>query len=341
MSLRREEYQRYLLEEEQRELAANTDLIDGFKAWCLSKGVVIDDEDFRYVRTIGIVAVREGIVNSLYPDLLIDKDGLMDFRQLIQSFKLPMFVGGTFQDANCMLLAHPHFRRGYHSENNFAPSFLDVFWRLKHDHIDPMIALDMNRVRVDVNGGTYMERDMWYGAKFTQDIASIPDILVKLRPPLDLDPFDIDHIFGHIHSLDVKWSSKDRIKTFQAEEFKTEEVVLRIDGEDYFPAKYIHAEFDMDNGYFRHFDGAIHLYTLDEYCDRIESDLDYNEKHNVQIKAASDKLFRIDGNITTAMWMELSSHFFTGDPLIFEYYEGALPQRILDIIEAIRKHRGK
>mgnify|MGYP003809283513 CR=1 FL=1 len=44
-------------------------------------------------------------------------------------------------------------------------------------------------------------------------------------------------------------------------EIKNSDVVLTMEGQDLFPARYLHAEFDLLTGTFRHFDGAVQLFT--------------------------------------------------------------------------------
>src|SRR5699024_4796951 len=79
-------------------------------------------------------------------------------------------------------------------------------------------------------------------------------------------------------------SQNTRVKAFQAEEFKQDYITLKYDGQTYHPVKYIHAEYDLDKGYFKHFDGALHLYTPEEYFARRDQDFHYNLKNPIQIK---------------------------------------------------------
>ncbi|MHB8950602.1 MAG: hypothetical protein ACYC4S_16325, partial [Rhodoferax sp.] len=126
------------------------------------------------------------------------------------------------------------------------------------------IAIDEDRVRINVDGFAYFEEDTWYGAPFDDDVRNIKPGTVKLRPPLDLDPQYLDFLFAEIYCLDIKWSEANGVKTFQALELKTEDVQIVIDGKPYFPARYLHAEFDVTANCFRHFDGAIQYFLRDE-----------------------------------------------------------------------------
>ena len=57
--------------------------------------------------------------------------------------------------------------------------------------------------------------------------------------------------------LAFEWKSYGGIKSFQALEFKNKKVQLTIDGEIFYPVRYVHAEYDLGSNSFRHFDGAI------------------------------------------------------------------------------------
>jgi hypothetical protein len=271
----------------------------------------------------------------LHESLKRDKEGLLKFDGLTKNFELKRFATGYLFSEKFMLMAHPYFRRGYHQINNFAPRFVELFWAHNDPKVEKYIALDFDSARINVDNSGYIELDRWFGAKFDKVIADIPDGNVKLSPPLDLGD-SVDFFFANAYALDIKWSTKDGIKSFQAEEFKTENITIIKDGEEYFPVRYIHAEFDIEKGYFRHFDGAIHFYTLDEYLDRRDSDFNYNSKNNKHIKTLSEKLFKMNGIVTIDTWIEFTSHFLTGNPLVFEYFEGQYPSHLIEIIEKIR-----
>lgn len=349
MSPRQERYLKmleYKKEEARKELADNADIIEAFRQHFGKKGILLTSESFSYIPRIGIVATYPNIIGYLNEELSQDKDGLHDFAQLTTRYNQSAFPGYiSGEGEKFMLMAHPHFRRAYDDEACYAPSFVDLFWKMRLPTIKSLIALDPNRVRINMDMRMYMEFDKWMGAYFKRDIASIPDDIVQLRPPQDIDDSTVFMLFANTHMLDIKWatawSDKDNqvVKSFYAEEFKTIDESISIDGLDYFPAKYIHAEFLLSSGHFKHFDGAIHFYTYDEYTGRVEADLNYNAKRDFQIKARSKKLFRIDGVIDIDTWVNFTCHFFTGDPLIQEYFEGKMPDRIQEILTALKNYK--
>ncbi len=139
-----------------------------------------------------------------------------------------------------------------------------------------------------------------------------------------------------MHCLDVKWSESDEIKTFQSLELKTEDVQLEIDGQSYFPARYLHAEFDITTNCFRHFDGAVQFFLRDEYFQRRDSDFNMTAKNADHIKARSKKVFKLNGPLKADLWVELCCQFYAANPLTFEYFTGAYPQHITNILKKIQ-----
>jgi len=330
------QYLESLLLEEKEELSKHAGQINQFRNFMQQKGLVLTDEHFRFQQTVGIMAVYPGIIHHLNPCLTPDKEGLFRFEALCENFERRRFNHGYLYGPNFMLMAHPYFRRGMHEINNYAPRFVEFFWNHNIKGIDNFISLDSDRVRINVDDSSYRELDTWYGPAFNRDISEITDGIVKLRPPIDLSPHHISFLFGDVYSLDIKWATKGKIKSFQAEEFKTDKIRIIKDGKQYFPVRYVHAEFNLDNQCFRHFDGAIHFYTEQEYMARRDSDFNYNSKNSGQIKTLSQKLFKMNGVVPLDTWIEFTSHFLTGNPLVFEYFEGQYPDRISEVVELIR-----
>lgn len=321
----------------QEKLETHADTIDEFIGYCNSRHINLTKVNIDYIQTIGIIARYPNIAYLLNEKIIPDKENLVGVNLLESEFQKRPFASGYYYADKYMVMAHPYFRRGYHECNNFAPRFMDVFWNYNQTDIQKYIAIDPDRVRINVDNTLYMELDTWYGAKFQRTIKDIDDGIVKLRPPLDLTPFEIEFLFGDVYALDMKWSSKNGIKTFQAEEFKSERCRISINGREFFPSKYLHAEFDMNKNRFKHFDGAIHFYTSDEYYQRRDSDFNYNNKNNAKLKTSSTKLFKVNGAIGIADWMELTSQYLTKNPLVFEYFEGSLPKHLQEIIQKKRK----
>lgn len=312
------------------------DVIDTFKEFSARKGIRLTDDNFAYFPTIGVVASAPAIINHLTGGLPRERDGVISFDALANTYQSIIHQPGYFRGEHFMLMAHPYFRRGMHGVNNFAPRFVDLLWRFEDDAVVKYVAIDEDRVRVNVDNRFYFEKDTWYGPPFNEDIPKIPSGTTKLRPPMDLKPEHVSFFFANAYCLDIKWSQEGRIKTFQALEFKSEQSCLMLNGQKFFPARYLHAEFDLDIGAFRHFDGAVQCYTEQEYTQRRDSDFNYNAKSQAQIKARSKKLFKFNGRLGTERWIEFSSHFFTGNPLVFEYFTGKYPEHVQQAITRLR-----
>lgn len=325
------------MEKRSRErLAEATDLIAKFTALAASKGVILGAESFEYVQTIGIVAKAKGIARTLLGPIRAERDGLLSFNEIASRFPPSLHDEGCFAGPDFVLMAHPCHRRGMHPVNNWAPRFVDLFWRFDGPGIEKYIALDEDRVRIDVDGLGYGEADTWYGAPFDEDIRNIKPGIVKLRPPVDLESRHVSFFFAGAYCLDIKWSESDGIKSFQALEMKTEDTRIDVGGQHYFPARYLHAEFDVVANCFRHFDGAIQLFTEEEYFQRRDSDFNITMKNPAHIKARSSKVFKINGPLRTKDWVEFCCHFYTANPLTFEYFSGEYPKHVTEIVERIR-----
>lgn len=325
------------MEKESRErLTEAADMIAKFTALAASKGVILGEESFEYIQTTGIVAKSPGIARTLLGPIKTERDGLLSFNEIANRLPPSLHCEGCFAGPDFILMAHPCYRRGMHPVNNWAPRFIDLFWQFDGPGIEKFIALDEDRVRINVNGLGYFEADTWYGAPFDEGIGNIKPGIAKLRPPLDLESRHVSLFFTDLYCLDIEWSESDGIKSFQALEMKAENIQIRVGKQHYFPARYLHAEFDLSANCFRHFDGAIQLFTEDEYFQRRDSDFNMTIKNPAHIKARSSKVFKINGPLKTKNWVEFCCHFYTANPLTFEYFSGQYPKHITEILERIR-----
>lgn len=327
------------MEKQSRErLAEASDLIAKFTALAASKGVILGAKSFEFIPTTGIVAKAPGIARAMLGPILVERDGLLPFSEIARRFPPSLHYEGCFTSPDFILMAHPCYRRGMHPVNNWAPRFIDLFWQFDDTGIQKYIAIDEDRVRIDVDGLGYFESDTWYGAPFDENIRNIKPGIAKLRPPLDLESRYVSFLFADAHCLDIKWSEVGGIKSFQSLEIKTENVRIEVGGQPYFPARYMHAEFDLSANCFRHFDGAIQLFTEEEYFQRRDSDFNMTMKNPAHIKARSSKVFKINGPLRTESWVEFCCHFYTANPLTFEYFSGAYPKHVTEILARIRNH---
>lgn len=331
-----EKYMKSMADDARLELEKSGKLIERFTQVAASNGVMLNSSAFNYISTIGIVATAPGLARKLLKIPQSERDELFVFDEIAQRFPPNRFQVGYFVGKDYMLMAHPCYRRGMHPMANWAPRFVDLFWQFDSPSVKKYIAIDEDRVRINIDGSAYIEADTWYGAPFNKDISKIENGTIKLRPPLDLESHYINFFFAQTYCLDIKWSEAGRIKTFQALEIKTQDTQIVIDDQTYFPARYLHAEFDLSTGFFRHFDGAIQFFTEEEYLRRRDSDFNITFKNYDHIKARSKKVFKLNGSLTVDSWVEFGCHFFTANPLTFEYFTGAYPEYITDIVTRVR-----
>lgn len=329
-------YRERLRQERAEKLKESAPIIDAFIGYCADRGIELTRPDFDYIQTTGIVAKSPGLLFRLIEGFPVERDSLLSFKALLQRFSREGCQEGYLNCGNFLAMAHPYFRRGFGEINNFAPRFIEKFWEFPTGSVSSFIALDEDRVRINVDGLCYFEADTWYGAQFSEDVASIPPSVAKLCPPPDLSASLISFFFANAYALDVKWTQEGNIKTFQALELKSEDVKFQTEVGDIHPARYIHAEYDLNLGAFRHFDGAVQHFTEEDYFGRRDSDFNYNAKNSKQIKATSKKLFKFNGRIDTPQFVDMCCHFFAANPLSFEYFEGKYPQYVSDAIAKIR-----
>lgn len=328
-----EKYRQQMEKQRKAELLHHAKSIAIFQKKCRKLGIDFMKVKINHIPTIGIVAEYPELLTKIKPEIICDKEGLTAFNFLKQIYSVSPINEGNLIGKDHIAFASSIFRRGMSCVNNWAPRFIQLFWAMDNPEIDTYIALDLDRVRLNVDNSCYVELDTWFGAPFKRDIRQIEDGNVKLRPPMDLDTSFISFMFNGAYSLDIRWKTVGTIKSFYALEFKQEDIVIPVAGRDYHPTRYIHAEFDVEQNCFRHFDGAIQYFTDEEYFERRDSDFNHDRKGNNQIKPMSKKSFKLNGKISTEIWKEFSSHFFSGNPLMYEYYSGALPGHVAEAVE--------
>lgn len=335
----RKRWRESLEQEARQQLEENAEVINEFIAYAFRYGVVLQKSDFSYIQTIGVIVKYPDIVRRIHLELVTDKDNLVKFSLLDALFTKHAMGRGYLFAENHILFAHPFFRRQYHRNNNYAPRMIEYLWDFKEEHVELSVAFDWDRLRINISNCFCLEFDTWYGAKFDKKIDTIPDGISKLVPPPELEQSDVEIFFGNVKALNIKWTTSQNVRTLVAEEIKCENEIIVWNGEKYHPVKYIHSEYDMNKQCFIHLDGAIHLYTENEYALVEREDMNYNQKGKVNVKSKSVKLFKMNGSIDLEIWQLYVSQFFCEDPLIFEYFEGRYPDYINDILKKLSIER--
>lgn len=337
--------QRYIIKEKQKKLKEYKHVIEEFKKYCKTFDLFLEDNNFDYIRPIGIIVKYPNIISHF----LINSDkqkkdkesNLINWNALSKRFLKKAINPGYLYADNYMLMLSPMFRRDFSEHCNWAPRFIELFWKMNYKNIDAYIALDYNRLRINVDNSLCLEKDSWYCPPFNKKINEISDGVGIFRPPLDMDKDIISFLFNKVYSLNISWETKDIIKSFQAIEFKDDSVKTKENGKEYYPARYIHAEFNLSKGYFRHFDGAIHYYTEDNYYARRDANFNYNLQNSQKIKALTKKAFKFNGEIPIDTWMELSSQFFSQNHLLYEYFAGEHLPYLDDYLNKLRAAKNK
>ncbi len=152
------QHRRRMREMEQEELSRASARIEEFKAYANERGIQLPDSSFQYSPPLGVTASAPGLLRSLLHVKPNGRDGLFSWDELTQSFR-PSNSEGCFEGPHFIAMAHPSFRRQMYPRNNWAPRFIDLFWAFSAAGIEKSIALDEDRVRVDLDGLGYAEAD--------------------------------------------------------------------------------------------------------------------------------------------------------------------------------------
>ena len=288
---------------------------------CLIGLLRAEDSPFRDVIN---GSFEDGEVCTQYPELIdiLDRDGLVELDDRFG----PMDVGVLYKQH--VLQYHQFLRRSYAAHHNvdFLNRFV-AFYSKSRGSNRFAVALDARRLMPEEYYRNYAEKDMWYGPRFERDRVGDPALsgttLVKRASPYPL--FDKNH-----DRTEFRWSTAGSVKTFEAEELSSPTYVH--DG--YIINRYVHAEFDLESGSFRHFDGAAKVYSSDAYAARFDTELPNEPRCQRKIK-----LFRVDGEIETDSWIDLTTFFFRGNEMVVEYFDPELYEQLWG--DAIRRYQQK
>lgn len=128
------------------------------------------------------VVKRPGIAMELYPDLfirgegLVDKDGLVDYRTLLD--RMPQIQPGVFHDSDrdVLLFAHRMFRRSHSHCNKLNHYFLQSFHSAAENsaQLRVRLMLDPDLIGHPASAQNLIELEYWHGSHYNDDIAAIP-----------------------------------------------------------------------------------------------------------------------------------------------------------------------
>jgi hypothetical protein len=283
---------------------------------------LLDEANTVFLRIETCVASRKDLAANLYPELFaassehVDKDGLTDYRYLIQQLKV---VGpGIFLDEGrqLVLFAHRYFRRSLSHRNKLNEYFLTSFANAaKNEKARPRIRLDPDLVGHPRDLKELIECEYWHGPLYSDDIASIPSGVTVHKAS------ERTREFEGVDKTQIWWKSPETRTSDEGTKcFRTLEIEELMDlpaaglPGDRYGCRYAHAEYSEDDKFITHFDGAIRAYPAEPYLTRIDLTIDHAGKHSEYTK-----LFRFDGELAIDSWKRLLSDYFRGNPLIPEY----------------------
>lgn len=271
----------------------------------------------------------EGILYKAFPDLKshLDEDAMITLEDILHDFE---YLGqGVFANHSSKLaiLLHPYFRRSFSRYNNYNFGFIDMLWQVyQSGNKSVKVLLDPDFIGYAPSYIHGHEYEYWYGPKYNDDIASIPQGLCHLEND------ETDKIYNNVKSTEFIWQRKDEGNKYQ---FEMEEVVdasMPTLPEDTYGCRYLHAFYDLEKQVFDHFDGAIRCYDFEQMIERIDTSMD-----KMGHQAKYQKIFRMDGHISIDLWKGLITQYLCSNPLIYDYFEIPRPFSKEDTHRAIAK----
>jgi hypothetical protein len=294
-----------------------------FRDELIAKVAPADLDNAHFLTMEAIALERPGIAAELYPDLftpglgLVDKDGLADYRDLLQRMK--QLQPGVFHDPDrdLLLFAHRFFRRSLSHRNKLNDYFLQSLDATAKEKsgLRIRLKLDPDLLGHPASARNLVELEYWRGPLYSDDIATIPNGVAEHKAD------ERSRFYEGIDRTQVWWKASEHRhvdgRPFDYRTFEVEELIENpsggLDG-DQFGCRYAHAEFSADEAAITHFDGAIRAYAGESYLQRIDTSIDRAGKH-----ADYTKVFRLDGVLAIPHWKRLLSDFFRGNKLIPEY----------------------
>jgi hypothetical protein len=297
--------------------------ISEFQNEILSKISNLNDSNIDFLRSECVFARREGIAAEVYPELftqntlLVDKDGLVDYRELLSRFEEVM--PGVFHDKerDIIVVAHRFFRRRLSHLNALNSDFLISFSKtaIAHPELRARLKLDPDLIGHPLSARSLVELEYWHGPKYNDDIDKIPNGVAEHKADnytREYEGVDRTQVWWKAPETRVDDDVVKQYRTFEVEELVEDPSPGLLD--EHYGCRYAHAEYSLGLGAITHFDGAIRAYHCDDYLTRIDNLIDKAGK-----QSSYTKLFRFDGELPVSDWKRLLSDYYRGNNLIPEY----------------------
>jgi hypothetical protein len=177
------------------------------------------------------------------------------------------------------------------------------------------LALNEQHFMTALAFSPYFERDYWWGPPLSSETLDDPR---KLGVTVYGDPQSgLMHEYPRLY---VDWSmNKEGHKVVQIEELSdhpgASQAGMRL-------LRYLHAIRDIERGVFIHCDGAVRAYTHEQYEARVAKGYMTGRESAGRYR----KVFRLDGDIETDVWSNITACWFRGNRLMKEYLDGLSAQ---------------
>ncbi|MES1222284.1 MAG: hypothetical protein ABUT20_42705, partial [Bacteroidota bacterium] len=265
-------------------------------------------ENYSRIKAGCIAIIDEGLATKLFPELFPtdDKDGLIPLSNVLKRFN---YLGqGIFKhkDSKLAVYAHPYFRRTQSRFNNFHFYFLDELMSLADNtDITIKIRFDEDMIGFAPSYHETGELEFQYGPSYSDDIN-------KIKPGITRHVCnDSEKSYYEVNSTEFYWKNDDNEKIFETEELRS----YPSPADNFYHCRYIHSIYNTAKNEFVHFDGAMRSYDSNSMSER-----DSKTFTQYGRKAIYKKLFRIDGKLPLDKWKLLITHYYQGNPLIYEYF---------------------
>lgn len=230
---------------------------------------------------------------------LLDDDGLVPVKGL-DARPQGLFVDGL------ALHYHQLLRRSFGSSVN--SDLIGMLLSVADESTRLRLAIDERRLRFAPEFEEYFERDYWRGPPLTDAALDDPHFVGET---VHGDPNGGFSIMNPYAATSFRWTQDANLKTVEIEEM----VPLRPDEaeEPLVLVRYLHAIRDTSQGLFIHCDGAVKAFTRAAYP------ANFTEFASRGRGTHYRKVFRLDGQIATDAWSQITVQWFRGNTLVPEY----------------------
>lgn len=253
----------------------------------------------------------KNIAKRMFPEIFLGNE--TDKHSLISLKELKPIAPGVFEYKGLAIFAHRFFRRSLSQFNNLNTPFLEKIQSLiSRDGLDLKIAIDPHALGLIESYKQPIELDYWWGPKFDNNLNDIPTGVSVYKSN------EIEGAFSGVSQTEFWWHNQDDIQSLECEEVREmPSYGFSVErGEELYGCRYVHSMINNEGNAY-HLDGAVRVYSEEQYINRLDVDIAKAGKNTEYYK-----LWRIDGSIDISLWKSLISDFYKDNHLIGEYFLG-------------------